>query len=542
MKNIIINKKTRCRDKDKGLQRLYIIDSRLKKTLFKEHSKFKYNIDFDTKTVKIVSNNANIGISSNHKLFTGRGTVSFKEINKEIVPVVDINNKKIREVFGEVNECGVVVYNDEIVITPSKKEKSSLVTNIKNKVSNVIDIFSRKKKCHELVINKSYFDVYMQKASGMDLFASQISMFDMGFTLSEDAETQNNFSEISKSEDLMRDLSYAVVGSSMLKGFTYFELFAGSGTGGLAFDNHGCTNVGYSEIDKFAIKNYEANFPGRINWGDITTIDEKMLPKFDFLIFGSPCQNVSLMRRKYYDDEILGIHGEESRLFFDSVRILNYCKPKWFIFENVRDLLYQNEGKDWETVKQELSANYNIQFKVLNTADYGVPQTRRRIYVVGQLKSLGDFNFTFPNEVPLKYTAFDFLEKKVDDKYYITEKFLYGTVMATGTKNFHAHPELNMKIARPLTKSMHKKHRASQDNYYETSYAPEGKTNVRFITPTEARRLQGLPEHYKFVVSDSRAYMLMGNAMSYNVVNALVEKLAFYIKRTFGLGVMPELI
>lgn len=57
------------------------------------------------------------------------------------------------------------------------------------------------------------------------------------------------------------------------------------------------------------------------------------------------------MRRKYYDDEILGIHGEESRLFFDSVRILNYCKPKWFIFENVRDLLYRNEGKDWETVK-----------------------------------------------------------------------------------------------------------------------------------------------------------------------------------------------
>ena len=85
MKNIIINKKTRCRDKDKALQRLYIIDSRLKKTLFKEHSKFKYNIDFDTKTVKIVSNNANIGISSNHKLFTGRGTVSFKEINEEIV-------------------------------------------------------------------------------------------------------------------------------------------------------------------------------------------------------------------------------------------------------------------------------------------------------------------------------------------------------------------------------------------------------------------------------------------------------------------------
>ena len=309
----------------------------------------------------------------------------------------------------------------------------------------------------------------------------------------------------------------------------YFETFAGTGTGGLALDNHGCINVGYSEFDPYAIKNYNANFPNRINYGDITKIKEDELPDFDIIIGGSPCQNISIMRRRWTEggkDE--GLDGEESKLFYDYLRILNQKLPKWFIFENVQNLINANNGEDFEIVKGSFEKNYNIRFKIMNTAKYGIPQTRRRLYIVGQRKDLGDFNYDFPTEVKLKITAFNLLEKTIDDKYYLSQK-MFDYVMSEGTKNFKQKPETDLKIARPLTATMHKMHRAGTDNYYNTEYHPVGKTKLRKITPREAARFQGLPDTYKIVVSDTQAYKLMGNAMSYNVVDKIVENLILYI-------------
>ena len=84
-------------------------------------------------------------------------------------------------------------------------------------------------------------------------------------------------------------------------GYKYFELFAGTGCGGMSLDRHGCINVGYSELNPFAIKNYEINFPNRKNYGDITKINENKLPNFDIIIGGSPCQNISIMRRRWVE-------------------------------------------------------------------------------------------------------------------------------------------------------------------------------------------------------------------------------------------------
>lgn len=306
--------------------------------------------------------------------------------------------------------------------------------------------------------------------------------------------------------------------------FTYFELFAGTGVGGMALDKFGGKCVGYSEIDKYAIKNYEENFPNRINFGDITKINTNEIPKFDLLIGGSPCQDISIMRKTWQTKEQEGLNGNESKLFFDYMRILNDILPKWFIFENVRNLLNSNDGEDWKTVTEMMSENYNIKWKLMNTADYGVPQTRRRVYIVGQRKDLGEFNFEFPKEEELKITTQDLLEKQVDDKYYLTEKMM-KTVMSWGTKGWSAEPETDLKIARPLTATMHKMHRASQDNYYHTEYKPEGKTNLRRLTPREAARLQGIPDTYKLIISDTQAYRLFGNAMSLNVVEKIVGQL-----------------
>lgn len=312
----------------------------------------------------------------------------------------------------------------------------------------------------------------------------------------------------------------------------YFELFAGTGIGGIALDNIGCENVGYSEFDNFAIKNYNANFPNRINYGDITKINEKGLPDFDILIGGSPCQNISIMSKTWTDDkQVEGLEGEESKLFFDYVRILNEKLPKWLIFENVKNLFNSNDGEDWKIVKEQLEINYNIKYQLVNTSDYGIPHTRRRIYIVGQRKDLGEFNFEFPQSVELKLTAQDLLEKQVDDKYYLTEK-MSKTVLSRGTGGWDANPETDLKIARPLCATLFKMHRASQDNYYHTEYKPLDKTNLRRLTPKECARLQGLQDTYKIVVSDTQAYRLMGNAMSLNVVQAIVNKLKKYIDKS----------
>lgn len=309
----------------------------------------------------------------------------------------------------------------------------------------------------------------------------------------------------------------------------YFETFAGTGIGGIALDKHNCINIGYSEFDPYAIKNYEANFPNRINYGDITKIKESELPDFDIMIGGSPCQNISIMRRRWTEDgKDEGLEGEESKLFYDYLRILNYKLPKWFIFENVQNLINANNGEDFKIVQESFEEHYNIKCKILNTSKYGIPQTRRRLYIVGQRKDLGNFHYEFPIEVELKITAFDLLENNVDDKYYLSQK-MYDYVMAEGTKNFKQKAETDLRIARPLTATMHKMHRAGTDNYYHTEYQPKDKTNLRKLTPRECARLQGLPDTYKIVVSDTQAYRLFGNAMSYNVVEAIVDKLFEYI-------------
>ena len=311
----------------------------------------------------------------------------------------------------------------------------------------------------------------------------------------------------------------------------YLELFAGTGIGGIALDHYGCVNIGYSEYDKFAIQNYNANFPNRINYGDITKINGKDLPNFDIIIGGSPCTQISMMSKTWSkDNKVKGLKGKDSSLFYDYMRILNYKLPKYFIFENVKNLLSSNNGEDFTIVKNSFQKKYNIKYQIMNTADYNIPQTRRRLYIVGQRKDLGNFTYNFPQKEQLKYTMQDLLQEHVLDKYYLSNK-MYNCIMSPGTKNWiSGKMEINLSIARTLTSTMHKMHRADTDNYISTTYKPLEKTNVRRLTPRECARLQGLPNTYKIIVSDTQAYRLMGNAMSLNVVSKIVKNLIEYIK------------
>lgn len=183
-----------------------------------------------------------------------------------------------------------------------------------------------------------------------------------------------------------------------------------------------------------------------------------------------------------------------------------------------------NNGKDFKIVCNSFNKNYNIKYQLLNTSDYGVPQSRQRIYIIGQRKDLGEFNFEFPSKIELINKAQDLLENKVDDKYYLSDK-MYKYVMSGGTKGYYHKPETDYEIACTLVATMFKMHRAGIDNYYHTEYQPIDKTNLRRLTPRECARLQGLPDTYKITISDTQAYRLFGNAMSLNVVRAIAREL-----------------
>lgn len=189
--------------------------------------------------------------------------------------------------------------------------------------------------------------------------------------------------------------------------YKYLSVFTGIGGFDIPLLERSFECIGWSEIDKYAIEVFKMNFPEEANKnvGDITQIDCNELEDFDILVGGSPCQSFSISKRNRN-----GLEGK-SGLFEHYVRILREKQPRWFIWENVRGVLSCNKGEDWKYICKAFGdAGYNFYWQLLNTKDYGVPQSRPRIYVVGQNKSYGDFYYTFPAKQELKIYLQDILE------------------------------------------------------------------------------------------------------------------------------------
>ena len=252
------------------------------------------------------------------------------------------------------------------------------------------------------------------------------------------------------------------------------SLFSGIGAFEKALDNLEVLYnlVAFCEFDKYAVKSYCAihNVDESKNLGDITKVDETKLPKdIDVLTYGFPCQDISnsgKMKGLFNED------GSQTRsgLFFEALRIIEATKPKIAIAENVKMLTSKKFNAQFQIVLESLeSAGYNNYYKVLNAKDFGVPQNRERVFIVSIRKDIDNGVFEFPEPYPLEKRLKDVLEEVVDEKYYLSEKAI-EYICATGTKNFHYEPEIDLDIARPLTATMHKAHRASQDNYVSESY------------------------------------------------------------------------
>ena len=347
----------------------------------------------------------------------------------------------------------------------------------------------------------------------------------------------------------------------------HIELFAGIGGFRKALDYFGTDYkipmqcVGYSEIDIYATKTYRANFntENEIEIGDIISFTSnkkniEKLPDFDILTGGFPCQSFSMMGKQK------GFQDVRGNVFFNIVQIIKIKKPKFLLLENVKNLLTHDNGDTIRIIESEIrKAGYkNIHYGVFNTENFGLAQKRNRLFIFATTEELPQ-DFIFNEKViaenyrkNLKKTSLlkqtstlDILQKEVDEKYYLSDT-LKPTILANGSKNFKSKSEINQLIARPLTATMVKMHRACQDNYYsyeflnskkpleylKTPYTKEelAKHRIRKITPHEAFLLQGLNGNFvsnamNAGLSNHQLYKQAGNAVSVNAVYSVLHYL-----------------
>ena len=254
------------------------------------------------------------------------------------------------------------------------------------------------------------------------------------------------------------------------------SLFSGIGAFEKALDNIGIEYelANYCEINPYASKAYSLihRVSEDKNLGDITKVDTSKLKNIDMVTYGFPCQDISLSgHMKGFEYE-----GEQTRsgLFFEALRIIEDTKPAYAICENVKNLVSKRFKNEFEIVLSSLEeAGYNNYWKVLNSKDYGIPQNRERIFIVSIRKDIDDGKFEFPEPKTLSLRLRDLLENEVDEKYFMSDTMI-NYICSTGTKNFSYRPEIDLEVARPLTATMHKYHRASTDNYVSELFVQHG--------------------------------------------------------------------
>lgn len=300
----------------------------------------------------------------------------------------------------------------------------------------------------------------------------------------------------------------------------FIDLFCGIGGFRTAMDQACIENdllpkcVFSSDIDTSCQDSYEANF-GHRPAGDITKVDVKDIPDHDILFAGFPCQPFSII------GNMKGFNDIRGTLFFDIVRIIKAKSPKAFILENVKQLVGHNEGKTLKRIIRilEKELGYNVQFAVLNALDYGLPQKRERVIIVGHRDPI---LFSYPSPIrPFKPLS-EILEKKVDRKHYasdyIVKKRKDKHKSAYKTSIWHENKAGNI-CSYPYSCALRA---GASYNYLLVN-------GERRLTPREMFRLQGFPDNYKIVVLDGQARKQAGNAVPVNLVKAVILKLLPYV-------------
>jgi len=305
------------------------------------------------------------------------------------------------------------------------------------------------------------------------------------------------------------------------------DLFAGIGGIKIGFENAGFECVFSNDFDKDCKITYDLNFSGdqkSLALGDISKITSNIIPDFDILTGGFPCQPFSIAGyRKGFND------GGRGNLFFEIVRILKDKKPRAFLLENVKNLKTHDNGNTLKIIYSELKKlGYYAVDKVLNTMEYGnIPQNRERIYIVGFSDQNAFNNFSFPDKIPLTKTIKDCLGKNVDEKYYYNGKSLFPKLKKEVIKNNTVYQwrrqyvrENKNNVCPTLTANM-------GIGGHNVPIIIDGK-GIRKLTPRECANFQGFPENFKLPnIADSSLYKQFGNSVSVPVI----ERVASNIKK-----------
>lgn len=314
--------------------------------------------------------------------------------------------------------------------------------------------------------------------------------------------------------------------------FTFIDLFAGIGGMRLAFESVGGKCVFTSEWDKYSQVTYYENFK-EMPEGDITKIPEKAIPDHDILVAGFPCQPFSIagVSKK---NSLGRAHGfldqTQGTLFFDVARILKAKRPKVFLLENVKNLKSHDKGKTFEIICKTLdSLGYKIYTKIIDGKHY-VPQHRERIFIVGMDKFIygDDELFEFQSLPAPTLVIKDILEKNVDAKYTLSDH-LWSYLQRYAEKHKALGNGFGFGLVNPNGVS-----RTLSARYYKDGseiLIPQERRNPRRLTPRECARLQGFPDSFNIVVSDTQAYKQFGNSV---VVRAVAD-VAKQIVKSMGI-------
>lgn len=344
------------------------------------------------------------------------------------------------------------------------------------------------------------------------------------------------------------------------------------------------------EKSNFVKKAYLENYiidSDHFHWNVSFLDGNEYTNKVDLFVGGSPCQSFSMVGKRR------GFEDTRGTLFYEFVRLLDEIKPRFFIYENVQGVLSHDGGQTWEVMQNAFrDAGYEFKYYILNSRNFGIPQNRNRLFVVGFKNKSELEKFEDPKTKDLTVTMQDLLEDSIDSKYFLPEK---GVKFVTDPKNlskqytqingdialcqkanqqFNWHgdfiecyteeelqrllkidpkyflsekvkkyilseedsiikPETDLKIARPLTATMHKMHRAGVDNYITYGEKlPVEQRKIRKLTPRECYRLMGFCDSFKIVVSDTQAYQQAGNSIVVDVLMAILEELNNVIKKS----------
>jgi DNA (cytosine-5)-methyltransferase 1 len=333
------------------------------------------------------------------------------------------------------------------------------------------------------------------------------------------------------------------------------DLFCGIGGFRMAMERQGVECVFSSDIDSFAQKTYQANF-GDLPYGDITKISAEEIPPFDILTAGFPCQPFSYSGlNKGFEDKTRGT------LFFDVLRIIDYHRPAMFFLENVKGLKSHNNGETMNVILDSLrQLGYSVQWKVINSLHYGVPQGRERWYCVGVIDKKVHFDFPkTPNKVVTLRDIIDVesnqnpklklqnwetkmidyhFDKMENDTHRVEhDSSLYNPTSKKGRHGIFsfqkADKSLRFHVGDFAKTQIQEMFYACQDTYAPTIIAgrvPKLWDLRRKLSVLEAARLQGFPDTFVFPVSDAQAYKQLGNSVCVPVIEAILNKMVTAIE------------